>query len=73
MSVFIIEALIYVEHTVNIDLGGRGSDYVWKYAILRLGNEDHMRLERSFLKQKLHYWNRTTASADTVVDKNVEL
>ena len=55
MSVFIIEALIYVEHTVNIDLGGRGCDYVWKYAILHLGNEDHMRLERSFLKQKLHY------------------
>ena len=50
MSVFIIETLIYVEHTVNIDLGGRGCDYVKKYAILHPGNEDRMRLERSFLK-----------------------
>ena len=36
MSVFIFEAFIYVEHNVNIDLGVRGCDYVWKYVILHI-------------------------------------
>ena len=49
MSVSIIEAFIYVEYNVNIDLGGRGCDYVWKYVILHLGNEDLMSWARTFL------------------------
>ena len=73
MSVFIIEAFIYVEHNVNIDLGVRGCDYVWKYVILHLENEDLISRARTFLDYTYHDSNRTTECPDTVAQQNVDL
>ena len=73
MSVFIFEAFIYVEYNVNIDLGVRGCDYVWKCVILHLGNEDLISWARTFLDYTYQDSNRTTEPPDTVAHQNVDL